>query len=124
LIGERREKMLWVSYGKISKEGIQGMVANPQNRAEAVGKLIEAYGGKLISYHLLLNGDIDFFIVSDIPVDKIADVTLVNAMLVRASGAIKSIATVPALRAEDAVPQMQKAQKMASAKTYQAATKS
>ncbi len=31
-----------------------------------------------------------YFIVSDIPDDKIADVTLVNAMLVRGSGAIES----------------------------------
>ena len=116
--------MLWISYGKMSKEGIQGMIANPQNREEAIGKLLEAYGGKMISYHLLLNGDIDFFIVSDIPDDKIADVALVNAMLVRGSGAIKSIATVPALRAKDAVPQMQKAQQMASAMSYQAPTKS
>lgn len=115
--------MLWVSYGKVSKEGIQGMIANPQNRAEPVAKLLEAYGGKLISYHIILNGDIDFFIVSDIPDDKMADVALVNAMLVRGSGAIESIATVPAMRAEDAVPQMQKAQKMAAARTYKAPTK-
>jgi uncharacterized protein with GYD domain len=115
--------MLWVSYGKIAKEGIQGMVAKPQNRAEAVGKLVKALGGKMISYHLLLNGPIDFIIVSDIPDDKIADLTLVNAMLVRASGAIESIATVPAIRAEDAVPQMQRAQQMASAMAYQVPTK-
>jgi len=115
--------MLWVSYGKIAKEGIQGMVAKPQNRAEAVGKLVMALGGKMISYHLLLNGPIDFIIVSDIPDDKIADLTLVNAMLVRASGAIESIATVPAIRAEDAVPQMQRAQQMASAMAYQVPTK-
>jgi hypothetical protein len=44
-------------------------------------------------------------------------------MLVRASGAIESIATVPAIRAEDAVPQMQRAQQMASAMAYQAPTK-
>jgi uncharacterized protein with GYD domain len=116
--------MLWVSYGKITKEGIQGMVANPQNREEAVGKLLEAYGSKLVSYHLLLNGDIDFFIVSDIPDDRIADISLVNAMLVRGSGAIESIATVPAMRAKDAVSQMQKAQEMASAMAYEAPTKS
>ena len=115
--------MLWVSYGKITKEGIQGMVANPQNREEAVGKLLEAYGSKLVSYHLLLNGDIDFFIVSDIPDDRIADISLVNAMLVRGSGAIESIATVPAMRAKDAVSQMQKAQEMASAMAYEAPTK-
>jgi hypothetical protein len=45
-------------------------------------------------------------------------------MLVRGSGAIESIATVPAMRAKDAVPQMQKAQEMASAMVYEAPTKS
>ena len=44
--------MLWVSYGKVSQDGIKGMISNPQNREEAVGKLLEAYGGKLVSYHL------------------------------------------------------------------------
>jgi len=39
--------MLWVSYGKFSKEGIQGMIANPQDRSEAVGKLLQAYGANL-----------------------------------------------------------------------------
>ncbi len=116
--------MLWASYGKLSQDGIKGMISNPQNREEAVGKLLEAYGGKLISYHMLLNGDIDFFIVSDIPDDKVADITLINAMLVRASGAIESIATVPAMRAKDAVSRMQKAQEMASAMAYEAPSKS
>jgi len=116
--------MLWVSYGRVSDEGIKGMIANPSNRAEAVGALLEAYGGKLVSYHLVLNGDIDFFIVSDILDDKIADVALVNAMLVRGSGAIASIATVPTMRAEDAIPQMQKAQQMAAAMAYKAPTES
>jgi uncharacterized protein with GYD domain len=116
--------MLWVSYGKVSEEGIQGMVANPSNRAEAVGALLKSYGGKMISYHLVLNGDIDFFIVSDIPDDKIADVSLVNAMLVRGSGAIASITTVPAILAENAMPQMQKAQQMAAAMAYKTPTAS
>ncbi len=48
--------MLWVSYGKVTQESIKGMIAEPQNRAEAVGKLVEALGGKLISYHMLLRG--------------------------------------------------------------------
>jgi uncharacterized protein with GYD domain len=104
------EIMLWVSYGKVTQEGIKGMIANPENRAEPVGKLVEALGGKLVSYHLLLNGDIDFIIVSDIPDDKIANIALITSMLVRGSGAIESVATVPAVTAEDAVPQMQKAQ--------------
>ena len=43
-------------------------------------------------------------------------------MLVRGSGAIESIATVPAMRAKDAVSQMQKAQEMAAAMAYKAPT--
>jgi uncharacterized protein with GYD domain len=116
--------MLWVSYGKVTQEGIKGMVAEPQNRAEVVGKLVGALGGKLLSYHLLLNGDFDFFIVTDMPDDKVAEVTMVNSMLVRASGGIQSITSVPAVRAEDAVPIMQKAQKMAAAMAYKAPIKS
>ena len=48
--------MLWASYGKLSQEGIKVMIVKPQNRAEAVGKLAEALEGKMLSYHLLLNG--------------------------------------------------------------------
>jgi len=52
--------MLWVSYGKVAQEGIKGMIAESQNRAEAVWKFVAALGGKLLSYHLLLNGEFDF----------------------------------------------------------------
>jgi uncharacterized protein with GYD domain len=114
--------MLWESYGKYTQEGIKGMIANPANRAEAAGKLSEALGGKLISCHMLLNGDIDFIIVTDMPDDKLADNALVSPMLVRGSGAIESITMVPALTAEAAVPQMQKAKKMAEAMAYKAPT--
>jgi|GEM_PF-922681 len=110
--------MLWISYGKFSKEGVQGLIANPQNRAGAIEKLMAAYEGKLISYHLLLNGDIDFFIVSDIPEEKVADLGLVNTLLVRGSGAVETITTVPAYRAEEAVSLMHQARKMASQKAY------
>lgn len=96
------------------------MIDNPQNRAGAVEKLMEAYKGKLVSYHLLLNGDIDFFIVSDIPDDRVSGLGLVNALLVRGSGAIESITIVPAYRAEDAIPQMRRAKQMASDQAYKA----
>lgn len=116
--------MLWVSYGKFSKEGIQGLIAKPQNRAEPVGKLVEALGGTLISYHFVLCGDIDFIIFTDIPDDKMADIALVNAMLVRGSGAIETITTVNAMSAEGAVKQMKKAQQMAAAMVYEKPSKS
>ena len=115
--------MLWASYGRVSQDGVKGMLKNPTNRAEEVGKLLQAHGGKLISYHMLMNGDIDFFIISEIPDEKITDVAFVNAMLVRGYGSIENITTVPAIRAEDAMPHMQKAGEMASAMVYQAPKK-
>ena len=115
--------MLWVSYGKVSKEGMKGMLTNPQNREAAVAKLVEGLGGKLISYYMLLNGDMDFIIITDFPTEKFEENLLINSMLVRGSGAIKSVATVPAMRAADAVGQMKKAQQMASAMLYDAPSK-
>ena len=113
--------MLWVSYGRFTNEGIRGLMDKPQNRAEAVKKLMEPHGGKLISYYFLLNGDIDFIIITDTPDEKIRELpSIINTMLVRGSGSIESMTTVPIVNAEDAVPYMQKAQQMASAMAYQA----
>ena len=116
--------MLWVSYGKFKNQGISGMVTDPQDRGEAVAKLLKAYGGEMLSYHMLMNGDIDFFIVSEIPVDKTETLTLLNALIVRSAGGIETITTVPALKAADAVPQMQKAKEIVSAMTYKSPAKS
>ena len=112
--------MLWVSYGKLTNEGIKGLVSEPQDRAEAVAKLVNAYGGEMVSYHMLLNGDIDFFIVSDVPEDRTKDLTLLNAMVVRGTGAVESITTVPAMLAQDTMTQMQKAHDLVAAMTYRA----
>jgi len=122
LIGERKNTMLWVSYGKFTNESINGLVSNPQNRAEAVAKLIDTYGGEMVSYHMLLNGEIDFIIFSEIPEERAKDLTLVNALVVRGAGGVESVTTVPAIRAEDAVMQMEKAQNLVSAMAYHTPT--
>ena len=62
-----------------------------------------------------MNGDIDFFTISEIPDDKITDAAFVNALLIRGYRAIENITTVPAIKAEGALPHMRKAGKMASA---------
>ena len=113
--------MLWATYGKLTPESVKGMITNPQNRAEAVGKLAAALGGKMVSYHMLLNGDIDFFIISDIPDDKMADIALLNPMLVRGTGGVENLVSVPCILAEDAVPLMEKAKEMAAAMAYKPA---
>jgi hypothetical protein len=76
----------------------------------------------MVSYHMMLNGDIDFIIFSEIPQDKSKDLALVNALIVRGAGGVESITTVPAMKAEDAVLQMQKAQNLSSAMAYRTPT--
>lgn len=84
--------------------------------------MVDAYGGEMVSYHMLLNGDIDFIILSEIPEERSKDLAIVNALIVRGTGGVDSITTVPALRAEDALTQMQKAHNLVSTMAYQTPT--
>ena len=87
--------MIYITYGKMSKEGLNGLTAKPENRAEALGKMVDALGGKLVDYYFLLNGEIDFIIVSEFPDDQnVNELSLIDALLVRGSGAIESITTL------------------------------
>ena len=61
---------------------------------------------------------------SDFNIEETEDIALINAMLVRGSGAIETITTVSAVSAEDAVKQMKKAQQMAAAMAYEKPSKS
>ena len=46
--------MIYVTYGKMSREGLNGLTAKPENQAEALGKMVDSLGGKLIDYYFLL----------------------------------------------------------------------
>ena len=111
--------MIYITYGKMSKEGLNGLIAKPENRAETLGKMVDALGGKLVDYYFLLNGKIDFIIVSEFPDDQnVNELSLIDALLVRGSGAIESITTFPALRAAEAVPLFERAKALQEASTY------
>ena len=111
--------MIYITHGKMSKEGLNGLTAKPENRAEALEKMVDALGGKLVDYYFLLNGEIDFIIVSEFPDDQnVNELSLIDALLVRGSGAIESITTLPALRAADAVPLFERAKALQEASTY------
>ena len=52
--------VLWQIYARRGFGNAQQTAKSGRSRR----KLVEAYGGKLISDHMLMNGDIDFFIIS------------------------------------------------------------
>ena len=48
----------FITQARFTKDGLKGMVASPEDRAEVVGRLIGEVGGKLISYYMT-SGDYD-----------------------------------------------------------------
>ena len=45
---------IYISRGRFTSDAVKGMVAKPENREEAVSKLCESVGGKLIGWYLTL----------------------------------------------------------------------
>ena len=88
-----------------SLSGIQALVKNPQNRAEALKSLIEAAGGRLESFDYAF-GDDDVIAIVDVP-DNTTMAAL--SMAVINGGAISKFKTTPLISMIEAVEAMRKA---------------
>ena len=94
--------LIQVSY---SKEGIGGLLANPQDRAAAVRPVIESMGGKLESLYFAF-GDYDAVVIVELP-DNVSAAAL--AMAIGGSPGISSYKTTPLLTMDEAMEAMRKA---------------
>jgi len=88
-----------------SQGGWQALVANPQNRIEAVRPAIEKLGGKIVSAWFSF-GDYDVVVITDMP-DNVSAAAI--AMAFAAGGACKSVQTTPLLSPDEAVQAIRKA---------------
>jgi len=79
------------SKSRISQEGWKALVANPQNRIEAVRPAIEKLGGKIEAAWFSF-GDYDVVVIVDLP-DNVSAAAI--AMAFAAGGACKSVQTIP-----------------------------
>ena len=52
----------FVTQARFTKDGLNAMIAAPQDRAEVVGRLIAQVGGKLITCYLT-SGDYDILLI-------------------------------------------------------------
>lgn len=57
---------IYITQGRYTRDAIKGMLVKPEDRAEAVSRLIGKVGGKLISYYVTF-GDYDFLLIADVP---------------------------------------------------------
>src|SRR5512147_2737793 len=78
----RRDAMtIYISRGRFTSDAVKGMVAKPENREEAVAKLCESVGGRLIGWYLTF-GHHDWLTIAEFPDDKAA----ASAILAAAAG--------------------------------------
>ena len=88
-----------------SREGWEALVANPQNRIEAVRPAIEKLGGKIDTAWFSF-GDYDIVVITELP-DNVSAAAI--AMAFAAGGACKSVQTTPLISPEEATQALKKA---------------
>jgi|SRR5579862_461349 len=86
-------------------ESWQALIAQPQDRLEAVRTAIEKLGGKLV-HGWFAFGDYDIVAITEMP-DNISAAAL--AIAFAGGGACKSVHTTPLLNQQEAVSAMKKA---------------
>jgi uncharacterized protein with GYD domain len=69
---------IFITQGRYSHEAITGMVARPEDRTEAVAKLAEKAGGKLLAYYVTF-GEYDFMVITEMHSYKEASALVIAA---------------------------------------------
>ena len=88
-----------------SQEGWEAIVADPQNRIDAVRPVIEKLGGRIEAAWFSF-GDYDIVVITDMP-DNVSAAAI--AMAFAAGGACKSVQTTPLISPDEAVQALRKA---------------
>jgi uncharacterized protein with GYD domain len=95
----RRDAMpIYISRGRFTSDAVKGMLAKPENREEAVAKLFESVGGRLIGWYLTF-GHHDWLVIAEFPDEKAAASAILAAA---AGGSLSEIETTVAMTAKDA----------------------
>ncbi len=89
---------IYITQGRYTRDAIKGMIVKPEDRADAISRLLSKIGGRLVGYYLTF-GDYDFLTIAEAP----NDVQMAAALLAAASGAgITDLRTTVALTSVEA----------------------
>jgi uncharacterized protein with GYD domain len=100
---------IYISRGRFTSDAVQGMLAKPEDREEAVGKLFKSVGGRLIGWYLTF-GRHDWLVIGEFPDEKAAASAILAAA---AGGSLSEIETTVAMTAKDAAATFEAAGKAA-----------
>lgn len=96
---------IYITQGHYTNQAIQGFVAKPEDRADAVRKLMTAAGGKMIAYYVTL-GDYDFMVISE---GRNLTNLMGALMAAAAGGGVTDLKTTVAMTSADAKKAMARA---------------
>jgi uncharacterized protein with GYD domain len=89
---------IFITQGKYTREAIKGMIAKPEDRAEALSRTVSRAGGRLIGYYVTF-GDYDFLTIVEAP----SQTQMAAALLAAAgSGGISDLRTMLAMTSVEA----------------------
>ena len=98
---------IYISRGRFTSDAVKGMLAKPENREEAVAKLFQSVGGRLIGWYLTF-GHHDWLAIAEFPDEKAAASAILAAA---AGGSLSDIETTVAMTAKDAAATFESAGK-------------
>lgn len=97
--------MIQFSY---NVETVGKLIQNPEDRAAAVKKLVEGFGGKLLEFYYSY-GEYDGFLIADMP-DNVS--TLAAVMTAFSGGGTSKLKTTILISVEEAMAAMKKSKGM------------
>ena len=101
---------IYISRGRFTTQTVKDLLAKPENREEALSKLFQSVGGRLMGWYLTFGPH--WLVIGEFPNDKAA----ASAILAAASGgSLSEIETTVAMTADDAKTTFAAAGKAATA---------
>ncbi len=100
-----------ITRGRLTKDFAKGLLAKPEDREPAVRKVIEAAGGKIISFYFT-TGDSDFLLISEA---NEAEAIIAALMATAAAGTVSDLTTSRAWTGAEFKAVAERASKAASA---------
>ncbi|HET6469153.1 MAG TPA: GYD domain-containing protein [Geminicoccaceae bacterium] len=101
---------IFITQGRYTQDAIKGMIANPEDRAEAVAELARQAGGRMLAYYVTA-GEYDFMVIIDMPGPREAATAVLTAA---ASGGVTDLKTTFAMTSAEAKEVFAGAGKLAS----------
>jgi uncharacterized protein with GYD domain len=89
---------IYITQGRYTREAVKGMIVRPEDRADAVSRLLSKAGGRLIGYYLTF-GEYDFLSIAEIPNDTQAAAVLLAAA---SGGGVTGLRTTVAMTSVEA----------------------